>query len=243
MQKIPQHIAIIMDGNGRWALQRNLSRMEGHRAGVRSVRTVVDGCLRHGVSVLSLFAFSSENWQRPANEVNFLMELFVESIEREIEELHTEGVALKFIGNRQALSDILQLTIESVESLTANNQALQLNIMMNYGGRWDIVEACRKITKAVKEGSLEESKLDEQLFGQMLATASIADPDLLIRTSGELRISNFMLWQLAYSEFYFSDVKWPDFDKAEFEKALLHYASRQRRYGKTEAQCGEETDV
>lgn len=243
MQKIPQHIAIIMDGNGRWALQRHLSRMEGHRAGVRSVRTVVDGCLRHGVSMLSLFAFSSENWQRPENEVNFLMELFVESIEREIEELHAEGVSLRFIGNCSALSELLQLTIQSVESLTANNHALQLNIMMNYGGRWDILEATRKIAQAVKAETLSDEDITEQLFGEMLATKHWPDPDLLIRTSGELRISNFMLWQLAYSELYFSEVKWPDFDKTEFEKALVHYASRQRRYGKTDAQCKEDAHV
>ncbi len=239
MQKIPQHIAIIMDGNGRWALQRNLSRMEGHRQGVRSVRTAVDACLRHQVSTLSLFAFSSENWQRPEDEVDFLMNLFIESIEKEIEELHAEGVALRFIGDCSALSELLQLAIQSVEKLTADNQALRLNIMINYGGRWDIVQATKKIAQCIQTQALHHEDITEDVFSQALATATLPDPDLLIRTSGELRISNFLLWQLAYSELYFTAVKWPDFDQTEFEKALAFYALRKRRYGKTNEQCEE----
>lgn len=238
MQKIPQHIAIIMDGNGRWALQRNLPRVEGHRQGVRSVRTVIDACLSHQVPVLSLFAFSSENWKRPPQEVDFLMQLFVDSLEKEIEELHTAGVALRFLGDCGGLSELLQLTIQSVEALTANNKALSVNIMINYGGRWDILQATKKIAQSIQTQELKEEEITEELFSRVLATEAFPDPDLLIRTSGELRISNFMLWQLAYSELYFTDVMWPNFDKSEFENALSHYAARKRRYGKTSEQCG-----
>lgn len=238
MQKIPQHIAIIMDGNGRWALQRNLPRVEGHRQGVRSVRTVIEACLSHQVPILSLFAFSSENWKRPPEEVDFLMQLFVDSVEKEIDELHSAGVALRFIGDCSALSELLQLTIRSVEAMTANNQALNVNIMINYGGRWDITQAAKNVARLVQAGDLQVQDISEDLFSSQLATQTIPDPDLLIRTSGEVRMSNFMLWQLAYSELYFTEVMWPDFDKAEFETALSHYASRKRRYGKTNEQYG-----
>jgi undecaprenyl diphosphate synthase len=243
MQKIPQHIAIIMDGNGRWALQRNLPRVEGHRQGVRSVRTVIESCLSHQVPVLSLFAFSSENWKRPVEEVDFLMQLFVESVEQEIEELHAAGVSLRFIGDCSALSELLQLTIQSVETLTANNQALRVNIMINYGGRWDILNTTKKIARLVQAHQIKETDISEALFTQLLATEALPEPDLLIRTSGELRISNFMLWQLAYSELYFTETMWPDFDKLAFEKALSEYALRKRRYGKINEQFEVESDA
>ncbi len=237
MQKIPQHIAIIMDGNGRWALQRNLPRVEGHRQGVRSVRTVIEACLSHQVPILSLFAFSSENWKRPPEEVDFLMQLFVDSVEKEIEELHAAGVALRFVGDCSGLSELLQLTIQSVEALTANNQALCVNIMINYGGRWDILQATKKIANLIQTQTLKEEEITEELFSRTLATETLPAPDLLIRTSGEIRVSNFMLWQLAYSELYFTDVMWPDFGKSEFENALSDYTARKRRYGKTSEQC------
>ena len=226
-----------MDGNGRWALQRNLPRVEGHRQGVRSVRTVIEACLSHQVPILSLFAFSSENWKRPPEEVDFLMQLFVDSVEKEIEELHAAGVALRFVGDCSGLSELLQLTIQSVEALTANNQALCVNIMINYGGRWDILQATKKIANLIQTQTLKEEEITEELFSRTLATETLPAPDLLIRTSGEIRVSNFMLWQLAYSELYFTDVMWPDFGKSEFENALSDYTARKRRYGKTSEQC------
>jgi undecaprenyl diphosphate synthase len=225
-----------MDGNGRWATARGLPRTEGHRMGVESVRCVVRACLEKKIPILSLFAFSSENWSRPSQEVGYLMQLFIESIESEIEMLHEQGVKFRFIGNRMHLSDLLQLTMQSVETLTQSNNALEMNIALNYGGRWDILQATRTLISRVQSNQLAVSDIDEALFSSVLDTKDLLDPDLLIRTSGELRISNFYLWQLAYSELYFSDVLWPDFRLAEFEQALTNYATRKRRFGNTSHQ-------
>jgi undecaprenyl diphosphate synthase len=232
-----------MDGNGRWAAQRGLARVEGHRMGVEAVRTSVDACLKFQISILSLFAFSSENWARPTEEVDYLMQLFIESIEREMDALHEKGVRMCFIGDRSRLSSVLQTCMEAVEVLTINNRCLQLNIVINYGGRWDIVQAARTLVGRAVKGELEPDDVDEALFASVLDTKQLPDPDLLIRTSGELRISNFFLWQLAYSELYFTDVFWPDFDGIAFKKALDCYATRGRRFGKTDQQLIENEHV
>jgi len=240
-QKVPQHVAIVMDGNGRWAENQGLPRLEGHRSGVEAVRSMVETCLKKKISTLSLFAFSRENWTRPVEEVNFLMDLFIESLDREIDALHKQGVRLIFIGSRTELNDLLQTAMQSVESLTEKNHALTLNIVINYGGRWDITEAARVLAARVQSGELLLDDINEDVFSDALATKTLADPDLFIRTSGERRISNFFLWQLAYSELYFTDLHWPDFTADEFENALTWFASRERRYGKTSKQLIEES--
>lgn len=240
MQKIPQHVGIVMDGNGRWAEMRGLSRSQGHRAGVEAIRSIVAACPEKKIPMLSVFAFGQENWARPNEEVRFLMQLFFESLEREVTELHEKGVCLKFIGAREQLDEPLQALIASVEALTAQNEVLQFNVMMNYSGRWDIVQATRRIVAEVQSGKLASDSIDEACFSSYLSTAHLPEPDILIRTSGEQRISNFFLWQLAYSELYFSGVTWPDFTLAEFEKALVWYSARERRYGKTSQQVVEE---
>ncbi len=225
-----------MDGNGRWALQQGLSRVEGHRKGVGAVRLTVNACLEKKIPYLSLFAFSSENWARPPEEVNYLMQLFIDSIEEEMTHLHERGVRVRFLGERSQLSEILQACIESIEALTAKNTNLTLSLALNYGGRWDIIEATKILAQRAAEGSLSPDAIDETLFSSMLSTDCMPDPDLLIRTSGELRISNFFLWQAAYSELYFTDIHWPDFTLDDFEKALTCFSARFRRYGKTSLQ-------
>ena len=232
----PQHIAIVMDGNGRWAENRGLMRFEGHKAGVEVVKTVVECCLENKVPVLSLFAFSSENWLRPEKEVEFLMVLFLETLRNEIEALHDNKICLRFTGDRLSLSTALQEQMSFAEQLTASNQALTLNLALNYGGRWDILNATRQIADEVKAGIIDSHSIDEHYFEKHLATAGLANPDLLIRTSGESRLSNFFLWQLAYTELYFTPTLWPDFTKDEFEKALTNFKGRERRYGKTSKQ-------
>ena len=231
-QKVPQHVAIVMDGNGRWAENQGLPRIEGHRLGVEAVRGMVETSLKKKISTLSLFAFSRENWARPVEEVNFLMDLFIESLDRELDALHEQGVRLRFMGNRSELNDILQTAMQSVEQHTETNQVLTLNIVINYGGRWDITQAARVLAERVQSGELSLDDINEDVFSGVLATHDLPDPDLFIRTSGECRISNFFLWQLAYSELYFTDILWPDFTKDEFEHALTWFASRERRYGK-----------
>ena len=235
-QKLPQHVAIVMDGNGRWAAARGLPRVEGHRMGVESVRVSIDACLKNKIPHLSLFTFSSENWARPIEEVDYLMQLFFESIEREMDLLNEKGVCVRFIGDRSRLSDILQTCMQSLETLTANNCDLILNIAMNYGGRWDIVQAARKLARRAVDGDFLPEAINDTLFASMLNTAGLPDPDLLIRTSGECRISNFFLWQLAYTELYFTEMYWPDFTASDFDKALTCFAMRKRRYGKTSEQ-------
>ena len=230
---VPRHVAVIMDGNGRWARKRSLPRHAGHRAGVKSVRAIVENAARCGVEYLTLFAFSSENWRRPDEEVGMLMSLFLEALRREVAELHKNDVRLRFIGERQRLDHKLIEKIENAEALTAANTGLRLQVAVAYGGRWDIVEAARSVATRVAAGELGADAIDEATFAAELQLGTAPDPDLLIRTGGEQRISNFLLWNLAYAELWFSDVLWPDFSTAEFDAALAHYSQRQRRYGHT----------
>jgi len=222
-----------MDGNGRWARKRSLPRHAGHRAGVKSVRAIVENSAKHGVEYLTLFAFSSENWRRPDEEVGMLMSLFLEALRREVAELHKNNVRLRFIGDRERLDAKLIEKIENAEALTADNTGLRLQVAVAYGGRWDIVEAARTVAARVASGEIDASAIDEATYAAGLQLAAAPDPDLLVRTGGEQRISNFLLWNLAYAELWFTDVLWPDFGAAEFEAALAHYAQRQRRYGHT----------
>jgi len=240
---LPQHIAIVMDGNGRWAENRGLLRIEGHRAGVEAVKTVIRCCLESQIPILSLFAFSSENWSRPENEVEFLMQLFIEALSHEVQELHQHGIQLRFTGDRQALSPTLCEQMHAAEELTKNNTRLTLNVVVNYGGKWDIVQATKSIAKKVFAGELTVDAIDEGVLAEALSTHGLQDPDLFIRTSGEQRISNFFLWQLAYTELYFADVHWPDFNADEFQKALASFSRRERRYGKTSQQLKESNHV
>jgi undecaprenyl diphosphate synthase len=237
--RTPQHIAIVMDGNGRWAANQGLLRVEGHRAGVNSVKTTIQCCLKNNVSVLSLFAFSSENWARPETEVECLMDLFLQALEKEVSELSQQGVSLRFTGSREGLSVLLQDRMTEAEQLTAANNRLVLNVVINYGGRWDIIQAAKNISASVLSGDLSLEAISESLFSEHLNTHGLPDPDLFIRTSGERRISNFFLWQLAYTELYFSEVSWPDFNDEEFEKALTSFRQRERRFGKTSSQLNE----
>lgn len=230
-QKIPQHIAIVMDGNGRWAESRGLPRIEGHKAGVESVRKMIRACMEKKIACLSLFAFSSENWTRPVDEVTFLMELFIESLRGELSELNQHGICMRFTGDRSVLSPVLQQKMQEAETVTANNTQLILNIVVNYGGKWDLMTAAKKIVQEVVLGKLMLEELDEARFSTYLDTNGLSDPDLFIRTSGELRISNFFLWQLAYTELYFTEVYWPDFDEEELERALASFSKRSRRFG------------
>jgi len=231
--RLPRHIAIIMDGNGRWAKQRFLPRTAGHRAGVGAVRKAVEHCLAKGINALTLFAFSSENWRRPPQEVSLLMELFVASLERETRKLHESGVRLRVIGDRAAFAPMLQEKIAMSEALTEQNGRLDLVIAANYGGRWDILRAARALVARAERGELGASDVDAGLFESHLALADLPEPDLFIRTGGERRISNFLLWQLAYTELYFTPVLWPDFDEEALDQALEDYAHRQRRFGYT----------
>lgn len=230
-QKIPQHIAIVMDGNGRWAESRGLPRIEGHKAGVESVRKMIRACMAKKIACLSLFAFSSENWARPVDEVSFLMELFIESLRRELAELNEHGIRMRFTGDRSLLSPVLQTQMHQAEQLTANNNELLLNIVVNYGGKWELMTAAKKMAQDVAQGVLNLDNLDELSFSTYLDTHGLPDPDLFIRTSGELRISNFFLWQLAYTELYFTEVHWPDFGEDELERALASFSKRKRRFG------------
>jgi len=222
-----------MDGNGRWARGLGKRRHAGHRAGVKSVRMTVEAAAERGVGHLTLFAFSSENWGRPEEEVSSLMNLFVEALRREVGELHRNKVRLRFIGVREQLSSGLVKKITAAEAKTAGNKGLQLNIAVAYGGRWDIVNAARAMASRVKSGELAPQDIDETMLSAELQLGDTPDPDLLIRTRGEQRISNFLLWDLAYAELWFTDVLWPEFDKPEFDKALAFYAAKQRRYGHT----------
>ncbi len=233
----PRHVAIVMDGNGRWAEARGRPRTFGHKAGVGSVRAVVEASANLGIEALTLFAVSSENWQRPQSEVSVLMDLFLVSLRRELRRLSENGVRLRVIGGREALSPKLQERIAAAEAQTRANTGLQLCIAANYGGRWDIVEAARRIARAAAEGRLDPADLDEGRFAGELSLADLPAPDLFIRTGGESRISNFLLWQLAYSELYFTDTLWPDFDARAYDEALAWYAGRQRRFGRTPAQA------
>jgi len=233
---IPHHVAIIMDGNGRWAKARSQPRHSGHRAGVKSVRESVETAAKRGVSYLTLFAFSSENWQRPQDEVSRLMRLFLEALQREVDELHRNNVRLRFVGARQQLKPKLVRKIEAAEAQTSANSGLNLIVAVAYGGRWDIVNAARQLAGRVAAEELSVDEIDDDSFAEALALDGIPDPDLLIRTGGEQRISNFLLWNLAYSELYFTDCLWPDFREREFDQAMFFYGMRQRRYGHTSEQ-------
>jgi undecaprenyl diphosphate synthase len=235
---VPRHVAIIMDGNGRWAQARAQPRHSGHRAGVRSVRETVESAARHGVSYLTLFAFSSENWQRPRDEVSRLMGLFLEALQREVDELHRNNVKLRFVGARQELKPKLVRQIKAAEQRTRGNTGLTLLVAVAYGGRWDIVNAARRLVEQATRGEISVEEIDDEQFAAEMSLAGIPDPDLLIRTGGEKRISNFLLWNLAYSELYFTDCLWPDFGTGEFDKAMHFYGMRQRRYGHTSEQVG-----
>jgi len=230
---IPNHVAVIMDGNGRWANARGTPRHMGHQAGVEAVRNIVEVAGHRGVAYLTLFAFSSENWRRPVSEVNQLMNLFVEALQREVDELHRNNVSLRFIGSRGQLKGDLVRRIELAEEKTHNNDGLVLIIAAPYGGRWDIVEGAKSLVRKATMGLLVADDIDEDYFADELSLAGVPDPDLLIRTGGEQRISNFLLWNLAYAEMWFSESLWPDFRQAEFDEALSYYGSRQRRYGHT----------
>lgn len=232
-----------MDGNGRWAESRGLERFEGHQAGVASVETIIRCCLQSAIPVLSLFAFSSENWARPESEVEFLMQLFLNSLQDKITELHQQGISIRFSGVKEALSLPLREQMSQTEQLTASNNRLILNLVINYGGRWDITQAVKAIAKHVLIGDMNLDAIDESLVNQHLNTCGLPDPDLFIRTSGEQRISNFFLWQLAYTELYFTQTHWPDFTTEEFNRALTNFRCRERRYGKISRQVSESNYV
>ena len=225
-----------MDGNGRWAQQRHRPRIIGHRAGARAVKRSVEFCLEHGIGALTLFAFSSENWNRPTEEVGGLMKLFLGALEREVDELHRLGARLRFIGERSRFDGPILARMQAAEAMTAGNTRLQLNIAASYGGRQDIAHAARTLAEDVAAGLLRPDQVDEDTLSARLALADLPAPDLFIRTGGELRISNFLLWQLAYTELWFTDTLWPDVDAATLQRALDHYAGRERRFGLTSAQ-------
>ena len=226
---VPHHVAIVMDGNGRWAKQRKLPRVAGHKEGVDALRRAVKACIERGVGILTVFAFSSENWNRPVEEVSGLMDLLALALTREVPKLHKNGVRLFFPGERGGLSARVVQGLQKAQETTAGNQRLILNVCFNYGGRWDIAQAAKKLVAEGRE--ITEASLD-----RAMALAHVPDPDLLIRTGGEMRVSNFLLWQVAYTEFYFSECLWPDYDAAELDRALADFAGRERRFGQTSEQ-------
>lgn len=230
---VPCHVAVIMDGNGRWAERHGLPRIAGHRRGVQSVRDLVRACADKGISYLTLFAFSSENWRRPVAEVRLLMELLTNALENEVKKLHEHDVRLRVVGDLGRFSPRVRMLIRHGEDLTAQNSLLNLTIAANYGGRWDIAQACQQIAKRVRDGDIDPDLVDARVVEAHLATHFLPEPDLFIRTGGEQRISNFLLWQLAYTELYFADVLWPDFNTAAFDDAIASFARRQRRFGQT----------
>jgi undecaprenyl diphosphate synthase len=230
---VPRHVAIIMDGNGRWANRRKLPRYAGHSEGVKAVRRTVEGCKARGIEVLTLFAFSSENWRRPALEVRLLMELFLRTLKREVKRLERNGVRLRFIGDRDGFDAKLRALMDEGERITAHNDELTLVIAVNYGGHWDIARAAQRIARRVRDGELAPESIDSALLAGEMSLADLPVPDLFIRTGGEQRISNFLLWQLAYTELYFTDLLWPDFDADALDEALRSFAGRQRRFGQT----------
>lgn len=229
----PRHIAIIMDGNGRWAQKRLMPRIMGHHAGVKSVKKVIEYCVNEKIAVLSLFAFSSENWRRPPEEVSLLMKLFISTLQVEINRMHRNNIRLRCIGDRSAFSPELQTKIAEGEAQTQNNTGLTLLIAANYGGRWDMCQAAQQVLEKINSGLLPNTVITEELIIQHLSTAGLPEPDLFIRTGGEQRISNFLLWQLAYTELYFTSTLWPDFDRQSLVEAIDSFRRRQRRFGRT----------
>jgi undecaprenyl diphosphate synthase len=240
---LPRHVAIIMDGNGRWARKRHLPRFAGHRTGMESVRSLVRICLQRGIEVLTLFAFSSENWRRPKEEVGLLMNLFMTALDNEVKKLHKNEVRLRIIGERSAFSPELQKRIDDAENLTVDNKALTLVIAANYGGRWDITEATRRLARQVAQGHIQAEAITPELIRANLSLSDLPEPDLFIRTGGEQRISNFLLWQLAYTELYFTPLLWPEFRDDAFAEALTSFATRQRRFGRTGEQVTSDKSV
>ena len=236
---LPRHVAIIMDGNNRWAKKRFLPSLAGHRAGVKSVRSVIEGCVELGVESLSLFAFSTENWKRPELEVKGLMELFGWALDRETKKLHKNNIRLVVIGDNTRFSECLQARIAKAELLTKDNDGLTLNIAANYGGQWDIVEAAKSFARDCVSGKCDPEQLDESIFNQYISLADQPKPDLCIRTGGESRMSNFLVWQMAYTEYHFVDCYWPDFKKQHLVEAIKDFTSRERRFGRTSEQLEE----
>jgi undecaprenyl diphosphate synthase len=237
---MPRHVAVVMDGNGRWARKRHLPRAAGHKAGVNATRRLVENCVRKQVRCLTIFAFSSENWNRPREEVSALMSLFVSTIAAEVKKLHDKNVRVRFIGDRSRFADKLQKSIDESERLTQSNSGLNLNIAANYGGRWDITNAIQALARQIDSGEITAEQIDEDSVSEQLSLRGQPDPDLFIRTGGEQRISNFLIWQSAYAELYFTEKLWPDFSDEDLELALEWYAGRERRYGKTGEQLSAE---
>ncbi|MDN3652551.1 polyprenyl diphosphate synthase [Thalassotalea ponticola] len=232
-KSLPQHVAIIMDGNGRWAQQQGKVRVSGHKAGVESVRACVTTARKMGVKALTLFAFSSENWLRPEQEVSVLMDLFMYVLTKEVKRLHKNNIRFQLIGDKSRFSEKLQKQIVEAEQLTKNNDAMVLSVAANYGGRWDIAQATKKIAQLVADQQLDIDSIDEKLLDQYINLADLPELDMLIRTGGDYRISNFLLWQAAYAELYFTETLWPDFNEVAFERALMSFSNRERRFGKT----------
>ncbi len=230
---MPRHIAIIMDGNGRWAQKRFMPRALGHQAGVKTVRKIVEHCVKREIEVLTLFAFSSENWRRPKDEVSLLMKLFADTLQREIDILDKNGIRLRFIGDRSQFPEILQKKMADGETQTVNNNNLTLVIAANYGGHWDMCQAFQKVVDKMAGGELPQQAIKPELIQQYLSTADLPDPDLFIRTGGEQRVSNFLLWQLAYTELFFTETLWPDFNQNSLDEAIQSFSGRQRRFGHT----------
>ena len=241
--RIPAHIAIVMDGNGRWALRRNRPRSMGHKAGLKALRSVIEHCGNLGVRELTVFAFSSENWNRPEKEVSRLMDLFIRALDREAKELNENKVRIRFIGDVGAFSPVLQQKIHRAEAQTAGNTRTTFNVAANYGGRWDIAQAARKLAEDCSRGLIKPEDIDEELLAKQICLNESKDPDLLIRTGGEMRISNFLLWQSAYTELYFTPTLWPDFGPESLDEAIAVYQSRERRFGLTSKQVGKSSPI
>lgn len=240
VESLPKHVAIIMDGNGRWATEKGLNRTAGHQAGLESLKTIVNRSIQVGIEILTIFAFSSENWERPKSEVNSLLNLFLAALENEFHTLHENGVKLSFIGQIDAFPDDIQTKMKKAEESTKNNTSILLNVAANYGGRWDIQRAVQKICRKIESGIINAKDIELDLISKNLCLAMLPEPDLLIRTGGEKRLSNYLLWQLAYTELYFCDTKWPDFSIAEFDKALHYFLAIERRYGGVPQKAGVE---
>jgi len=237
----PRHLAVIMDGNGRWAERRQRPRTLGHRAGVKAVQVCIDYCLAHDIEALTLFAFSSENWNRPQEEVGALMKLFLRMLDSEVDELHRRGVRVAFIGDRDGFPEPIRARMAAAEGLTPASTRLVLTIAASYGGRWDITQACRQLAADAAAGRLDPASIDEAMVRSRLGLADLPEPDLFIRTGGDLRISNFLLWQLAYTELWFTETLWPDLDASVLDAALVAFADRERRFGLTSAQVAGST--
>lgn len=239
-KKLPRHLAIIMDGNGRWARKRFLPRVAGHRAGVDALHKIVKHAIERGVEILTLFAFSSENWRRPSYEVSYLLDLFLSMLENEVQKLHEQDILLRIIGDHKQFSEKLQAQIINAQNTTAQNKGLKLVIAANYGGQWDLTQAMQKLAQEIEGGTLVSAAISPELITSRLSLGDLPPPDLFIRTSGEQRISNFLLWDLAYTELYFTEVLWPDFNEVELDRALEFFAGRERRFGCTSEQLRSE---